>query len=348
MNRLIKFGGTIALLMAMGLVMAISLSRPSQARPNPPDDGLDSESPIPEAPSTNYAWHKTVQVNDTIINGTLITPLRAGDIITIVDKVVFTATGTITFSLSEAWSEALTLSGYGLSTPTIKGNKNTGILTGTRVLTWAVNNGSSTGDYLITKTFHALSSTSAADFITETLWLEGASPQPVPVILEFQRPVTSESKVFLPLIANRFPPPPPEPPVISNISSYHQTLNACSFFSGPPGTDFGVAFDFTDANGDVSTSVPDGTLTITFMPANDTFTYGFDEFDGAGPDNGYSGRIYVDGWCIRFGSQSYIRVTVILEDNQGLQSNPLTIDIPKPAGANSREETVPYAISPKP
>jgi hypothetical protein len=129
---------------------------------------------------------------------------------------------------------------------------------------------------------------------------------------------TPVATVYLPIVVA-----PPPNPVISNISYYLISRDDPDCGGG----DFySISFNYTDRNGDADFGYVK-TIAIA-LPSGETFE------DSAFPDtygssDGYQGEafFYV---CIEFTNpDTQLKVTVILVDGANLESNPLTVTIPK-------------------
>ena len=122
-------------------------------------------------------WIKRVYVNSTTPISDITSPITVttGDVITIVDQVWVTYTTTVTFTLWETWTASLELADWFTNTGSVA--------TSTNVLTWTAT-GVETGTWhVLTKTFDVLAGTT--DTITESLWLDGADPQPDDQVVQF-------------------------------------------------------------------------------------------------------------------------------------------------------------------
>lgn len=124
--------------------------------------------------------------------------------------------------------------------------------------------------------------------------------------------------------------PSADAPVIANLALSF-TQQPCALPPGP-GTIERVAFDYTDANGDLrggtvtDTTKPDvGSPIVTTggIPANVEIT------------GTTTGRITLT-FCVRFGSVSTITETVSVTDAAGHQSNELSASAARPAGVPER------------
>ena len=187
------------------------------------DEGITNQKKM-----ADFSWNQHIRVNDVVISGTTYNTLLLTDTVTIVHQIRITATGTITFTLTETWDDMLHLTGYTMTTvpsntitltpntPAINLNDGTyGLVTDTNVLTTSVANGVSTWEYVITKTFTVKDIAQATAQVTETLWIKQATSQPDPVVLTFQK-TPAMSYVYLPLVLNTYTPP--TPPTISNLN----------------------------------------------------------------------------------------------------------------------------------
>jgi len=129
---------------------------------------------------------------------------------------------------------------------------------------------------------------------------------------------------------------PPTAPTISNVTYSLLTLNdaARCTLSSPPASSFQVVFDYTDPNGNGPTTIAQAGLLLSWVfviggPGSFTnYTY-LSSISG----NGSSGTVTTTQ-CYRFGSNTYVDVTMSIQDLTGLRSNDLTFRIPKPAGSN--------------
>jgi uncharacterized repeat protein (TIGR01451 family) len=143
-------------------------------------------------------WDKQVYVNDVPAGPSPIT-VSSDATIKIVDQVTISYTGNITFTLVENWTESLQLLGDSVvalpdGTVNFPGSE---VITSTAALTWTITNLPSDWSYVITKTFSVISGPWDTDYITESLYVEGAATQLNDVVLEFQH---AGSKIFLPLM----------------------------------------------------------------------------------------------------------------------------------------------------
>jgi uncharacterized delta-60 repeat protein/uncharacterized repeat protein (TIGR01451 family) len=154
-------------------------------------------------------------------------------------------------------------------------------------------------------------------------------------------PGLGPTTIYLPVAFRNYLPMLPTPPTISNIR-YVADVNSCTIDYVFTGTLFDVYFDYVDPDGDViygDTSGPvDGYGTIIFFPSNESGPIDFDEFGVYGyvkDENDLTkGVVNLDTLCVFFDESDAMRLTFVLKDKKGLESSPLSIDIPRPEGAN--------------
>jgi len=120
-------------------------------------------------------------------------------------------------------------------------------------------------------------------------------------------------------------------PTISNLTQSLRDLNACEIDQGLLGSIFAAEFDFTDPDGDVTPMGSVINLRFRFSPSGveDSGTTPIDVLSG----DSSAGRLQL-GQCYRFGNETSVSVTVSLGDSGGNISNELTVNTPKPQGAN--------------
>jgi hypothetical protein len=124
-------------------------------------------------------------------------------------------------------------------------------------------------------------------------------------------------------------------PVIfnSNYTLVNVNDESCSL-SLPLGSLFEVTFDYTDSDGNGPTNISQANLDIVY-----DFPFGVDggfnnyTWNSSLSGNGSSGSA-TTRQCYRFGSDSYVDVTMTIEDLSGNISNELTVRIDKPSGSN--------------
>jgi uncharacterized repeat protein (TIGR02543 family) len=126
-------------------------------------------------------------------------------------------------------------------------------------------------------------------------------------------------------------------PVLSNIDYVLRSVNdaqVCDIFApNPPGSWFQVDFDYLDGDGDVSRFPGAVWVYYTFRPSGSGGSFDGETFSSWTGD-GFTGSIRTDH-CYLFGSASSVDVTITLEDEAGNVSDGITINIPKPGGANA-------------
>jgi len=121
------------------------------------------------------------------------------------------------------------------------------------------------------------------------------------------------------------------PPVLSNISYNPPTaVNNCTIDSLAPATAFLVTYNYTDAGGDVRPGVP---VFVNYL-FSDGGAGSFDDtqFSSIG-GNGSSGTIQ-SSMCFRFAGATFVDATIRVTDQAGFVSQPITIRLLKPDGAN--------------
>lgn len=125
-------------------------------------------------------------------------------------------------------------------------------------------------------------------------------------------------------------------PTISNISYVIDQINSsvCDYMS-PPGSLFSVYFNYSDATGDVG---PGGDSIVAvayqFSGGSSGVFYQPPEPGLSLTGNGYTGQVR-SMQCHRFGNSPSVTLKHTLRDGDGNWSNPLSITIPKPSGANA-------------
>lgn len=133
---------------------------------------IDQES-VPE-----FVWNKRVYVNDVLTDAISITVFPS-DTVEIVDQVWITYTGRVTFTLAETWTKSLGQIGWA--------NDAGDVITTANTLTWEVTDAVTDTWYAITKTFTVLEDDWTFGYMTETLTVEGADPQPDDRVLILER-----------------------------------------------------------------------------------------------------------------------------------------------------------------
>lgn len=143
-----------------------------------PDLGAD------EFPSTPPAmiWDKRVRIGGGAFQAWDSGPFTVtpGESVTVVDRVWVTATGSVSFTLGETWTDSLNWSGYDATAGNVSQTGNTA--------SWQVQGAAANTWHVLTKTLAAVASPTYAGVLTETLTVAGASPQLPERILHFQHP----------------------------------------------------------------------------------------------------------------------------------------------------------------
>ncbi len=109
-------------------------------------------------------------------------------------------------------------------------------------------------------------------------------------------------------------------------------VNACTLPAGT-GTWFTIRFDFEDREGDVGASLSTVNVTYRFSTgATGSYSHppGDDFISYSG--TGYAGTVRTDP-CYRFGTATYVDVTLTLVDGGGHASNTVTVRMDRPSGA---------------
>jgi hypothetical protein len=118
-------------------------------------------------------------------------------------------------------------------------------------------------------------------------------------------------------------------------------VNNCTIDTLAPATAFTVTYNYADAGGDTRTGA---TVFVNYLFSNG----GAGSFDDTGfssiGGNGSSGTI-VSSMCFRFSIATFVDATVRVTDLAGFVSQPITVRILKPAGANSGGDPQPIAAT---
>jgi len=130
---------------------------------------------------------------------------------------------------------------------------------------------------------------------------------------------------------------PPTAPAISTFIYSIVELNSPACAAINNGSQVGFGFNFTDPNGDVTVSSARVDFAFTFQPSGSTgtLTVSNPTFGGTG----FSGNVTFI-ICTAWGADSQVVVNVTLTDNSGRTSNTLTVNVPKPSGANGSVEAI--------
>ena len=124
-------------------------------------------------------------------------------------------------------------------------------------------------------------------------------------------------------------------PSVFNARQQLLGLNNCNLGDGGAlASSFQVDFDFTDADGDV---VAGSAVTVTFQFVDGntgTFVVTAPGLTGSGSQGSVS-----TNQCYRFGTTESVNVSMTLTDSGGLTSEPFTLTIDRPQGANRTVES---------
>jgi PKD repeat protein len=141
------------------------------------------------------SWDTQVYVNEEL-TGTQPVTVWPGDIVRIEDRVFFSATGVISFSVSEDWKAPLELT---LPVTVTAGQ----ISQGSDWLRWGVNPASPNTWYVSSKTFTIGEGSWTTSRFDASLRENTTSGQPEEKAIIFQRGMTSSFQIYLPLISRR-------------------------------------------------------------------------------------------------------------------------------------------------
>jgi hypothetical protein len=132
---------------------------------------------------SQIGWEKQVWINGNqfLSHQSPFTGLLTTDSISIVDSVMITHTGNISFTLEEDWSNSLVFT----AEQHISGTLIPPPIQGPGTVTWTVQNDIANTWYVLTKTFAITPSSENVDYITETLWVDDAASQPASIHLTF-------------------------------------------------------------------------------------------------------------------------------------------------------------------
>jgi hypothetical protein len=130
--------------------------------------------------------------------------------------------------------------------------------------------------------------------------------------------------------------PPPTAPILSDVRYSLIQLNddqRCTL-STPYGSSFSVVFNYTDPNGNGPTTISQAALYLAYV-----FVFGgpgsFSNYTwlSSVSGNGSSGTVTTTQ-CYRFGSNSYVDVSMTIQDLTGLRSDSIGVRITRPSGSN--------------
>ena len=122
------------------------------------------------------------------------------------------------------------------------------------------------------------------------------------------------------------------PPIISDAAWELIQLNdpICNLYGDTLGSSFLITFDYSDSDGNGPVNISEAKTDVSWdFP--DCCDGGFNNYtwNSSLIGDGYSGTATTKQ-CYQFGNNSYVDVTMTIEDLIGSRSNPLTIRIPKP------------------
>jgi hypothetical protein len=121
-------------------------------------------------------------------------------------------------------------------------------------------------------------------------------------------------------------------PTISNPAWSLDLLNDSSCaLSLPVGSSFLITFDHSDPDGNGPKNISEAKINIAWLfPDGGDGSFANYTWNSSLSGDGYSGTATTKQ-CYRFGSNSYVDVTMTIEDLPGSRSNPLTVRIDKPS-----------------
>ncbi len=161
-----------------GLNAGVSSDVDGQKRPQ--GGGYDLGADEFPATALNTSWDKQVRVNGGASQAWDSGPfdVAPGDTVTIVDRVWVTGTGSVSFTLGEAWSGSLDWQGYQSSVGSVS--------QAGRTATWSVPSGGANSWHVLTTSLNVLASPDDLDRLTETLTVQGAAYQLPERAVEFR------------------------------------------------------------------------------------------------------------------------------------------------------------------
>ena len=120
-------------------------------------------------PPPQPLWEKEVRLNGLLQSTSPVT-LTSGDLLAVSDRVWITYSGAVSFTLHENWPDFLALTGQTATDGSVVQNG--------RLITWEVDSGLAGSWHVLTKTFSVSGGDWDGGVITESLWVDGADPQP--------------------------------------------------------------------------------------------------------------------------------------------------------------------------
>lgn len=133
-----------------------------------------------------------------------------------------------------------------------------------------------------------------------------------------------------------FEPASPVPPTISNPAWELIQLNdsGCNLYGDPVGSLFLITFDYADPNGNGPTNISEAKIDLAWdFPGCCDGGFNNYTWNSSLSGDGYSGTITTNQ-CYSFGTNSYVDVTMTIEDLNSDRSSPQTVRIDKPSGSN--------------
>jgi hypothetical protein len=123
------------------------------------------------------------------------------------------------------------------------------------------------------------------------------------------------------------------PPVLSNLSMVliAAVSSSCDVFGGPIGAEYQYQFSYSDAGGDVIPPGATDSLSYHFNPGGSAG--GFIRTSSTYAGTGSSGTIS-NSVCFLFDTDASVDVSLFVTDVAGNLSAPISVNVPKPVGAN--------------
>ena len=136
---------------------------------------------FPSAPP-DVAWEKQIRVGDGVFQAWDSGPFTIvpGEFVTVVERVWITGSGSISFTLSEAWTSALDWESYDVTVGSVSQVGRTAV--------WSAPTAAADAWHVLTKTLRAVASPDYAGTLTETLTVAGLPLQLPERIVHFQQP----------------------------------------------------------------------------------------------------------------------------------------------------------------
>jgi hypothetical protein len=123
------------------------------------------------------------------------------------------------------------------------------------------------------------------------------------------------------------------PPVLSNLSFVliAAVSSSCDVFGGPLGAEYDYQFSYSDPGGDVVPPGATDSLAYHFHPSEiaDGLRRSSSTYTGTGSSGTVSNSI-----CFLFEADTDVDVSLFVTDIAGNRSAPVSVNLPKPSGAN--------------